>query len=192
MARSPVLWPTDAADRGLGGIGFEHRLLLSFRKRVPPGRVDHARGDAIYPQRLEFDGKDRDERRHRGIGGADPSRAGRGGMGGDSRDEGKAARRIQEWQRRLGCREMREDLFLEAELHIGEAHAGEGAYSLAAAERQNQVIELADLRELRGKRVRRCRAIRKTCASGPSCRRASSSRVSLRPVIVTRAPEARR
>src|SRR5580700_5464761 len=47
------------------------------------------------------------------------------------------------------------DLLLEAKLDVGEAHAGEGAQALAAAERQHDVIELANFSELGRKCVRR-------------------------------------
>jgi hypothetical protein len=64
-----VLRPPHAADRGLGSVVSKHRPLRLLRKGAPPGRVDHARGDAVHAQRLEFDGEDRDEPHHRRIGG---------------------------------------------------------------------------------------------------------------------------
>src|ERR1700722_11154005 len=47
------------------------------------------------------------------------------------------------------------DLLLEAKLDVGEAYACEGAQALAAAERQHEVIELANFSELGGKGIRR-------------------------------------
>jgi hypothetical protein len=81
-------------------------------------------------------------------------------MRGEARDEGETTRRVLERQRRLRCREVRIDLLLEAELDVGGARRGERAQTLAAPERQHQVVELADLRELGGKRVRRRRVHR--------------------------------
>jgi hypothetical protein len=57
--------------------------------------------------------------------------------------------------RRLRRREVRKDLLLEALPDVGKAHGRERADASAAAERQHQVIEPADPRELGGKRVRR-------------------------------------
>ena len=50
---------------------------------------------------------------------------------------------------------MRVHLFLEAELHVGEAHRSERTHPFAAAEREHEVVESADLLELPGQSVRR-------------------------------------
>jgi len=52
---------------------------------------------------------------------------------------------------------MRVDLLLESALDVVEAHAGERTDALAAPQRQHEMIELADVGELGGKRVHRGR-----------------------------------
>ncbi len=68
---------------------------------------------------------------------------------------------------------MGEHLFLEACAHIGQGHAGERPDPLAAAQRQDEMVDRARARKQAGqaRRIRRVQDLRMDVAGQPGARR---------------------